>query len=94
MALSPLQGGSQHPAEERPAQLQLLQQFAVSRLEKGEKSGQQKGQAIYVGITDPTIRLALTDDKSREKAPGDDGAEKYKKGEQAVLGKTQNKAPR
>ena len=39
--LSPLQGGSQHPAEERPAQLQLLQQFAVSRLEKGEKSGQQ-----------------------------------------------------
>ena len=91
-ALSPLQGGSQHPAAERPAQLQLLQQFAVSRLEKGEK--QQKGQSIYVGITDPTIRLALMDDKSREKAPGDDCAEKYKKGEQAVLGKTQNKAPR
>ena len=33
--LSPLQGGSPHPAKERPAQLQLMQHFAVSRLEKG-----------------------------------------------------------
>ena len=93
-ALNPLQGGSQHPAEERPAQLQLMQQFAVSRLEKGEKSGQNKGQAIYVGITDPTNRLAETNGKSGEKASGDKDAENQKKGEQAVSGKTQNKAPR
>ena len=92
--LSPLQGGSQHPAKERPAQLQLMQRFAVSRLEKGDKSGQDKGQAIYVGITNPTNRLAATDETSGEKAPGDNGAENHKKGVLTVSGSTQNKALR
>ncbi|MCV6575771.1 MAG: retropepsin-like domain-containing protein, partial [Cohaesibacter sp.] len=79
---------------EKPAQLQLMQQFAVSRLEKREKSGQNKGQAIYVGITDPTNRLVERNGKTGEKAPGYNGAENQKKGEQAVSGETQNKAPR
>ena len=92
--LSPLQGGSPHPAKERPAQLQLMQRFAVSRLEKGDKSGQDKGQAIYVGITNPTNRLAATDETSGEKAPGDSGAENHKKGVLTVSGSTQNKALR
>ena len=65
--LSPLQGGSPHPTKERLAQLQLMQRFAMSRLEKGDQSGQDEGQAIYVGITNPTNRLATTDEKSGEK---------------------------
>ena len=71
-----------------------MQRFAVSRLEKGDKSGQDKGQAIYVGITNPTNRLAVMDEKSGEKAPGDNGAENHKKGVLTVSGKTQNKALR
>ena len=71
-----------------------MQCFAVSRLEKGDKSGQDKGQTIYVGITNPTNRLASTDETSGEKAPGDSSAENHKKGALTVSGSTQNKAVR
>ena len=60
--LSPLQGGSVSRIAERPSKLQLLQQFAVAGFAEGEKIRSKKDQAIYVGITSPTNRLAMKDD--------------------------------
>ena len=71
-ALNPLQGGSAPRNTETPSKLQLLQQFAVAGLKEGKSIWSLEDQAIYVGISNPTDRLA-----------GDD-AVKTKKEEKAV----------
>ena len=71
-ALNPLQGGSTPRSTETPSKLQLLQQFTVAGLEEGKSIRSLEDQTIYVGISNPTDRLA-----------GDD-AVKMKKEEKAV----------
>ena len=61
-ALNPSQGGSAPRNVERPAQLQQLQQFAVSGLQKGEQIRPSKGHSIFVGISTPTNRIDRTDE--------------------------------
>ena len=61
-ALNPLQGGSAPRNTERPVKLQSLQPFAVDRFEEGNSTRSKKDQAIYVGISNPTDRLAETNE--------------------------------
>ena len=65
-ALNPLQGGSAPRNAERPVKLQLLQPFAVDRFEEGNSIRSKKDQAIYVGISNPTDRLAETNEDKLE----------------------------
>ena len=95
VALNPSQGGSAPRNVERPAQLQQLQQFAVSGLKKGEQIQPSKGHLIFVGISTPTNRIDRTDEGRTEKAAGDDAAKRKKKGEAETGGENhQNKALR
>ena len=71
-ALNPLQGCSVLRDTEAPSKLQLLQQFAVAGFVEGKEIRSTEDQEIYVGISNPTDRLA-----------GDD-AVKVKKEEKAV----------
>ena len=57
--LNPLQGGSAPRNIETPSKLQLLEQFAVAGSEQGKSIWSMKDQAIYVGISTPTDRLAI-----------------------------------
>ena len=57
-ALNPLKGGSAPRNTEMPSKLQLLQQFAVAGSKEGNSIGSKEDQAIYVGISTPTNRLA------------------------------------
>ena len=66
-ALNPLQGGSAPRNTETPSKLQLLQQFAVAGLEERKSIRSLEDQAIYVGISNPTNRLAGDDAKKRQK---------------------------
>ena len=50
-----------------PSKLQLLQQFAVAGSEEGNSIGSKEDQAIYVGISTPTNRLAEKDTVKMEK---------------------------
>ena len=94
-ALNPSQGGSAPRNIERPAQLQKLQKFTVSGLEKGEKIRPSKGHSIFVGISTPTNRIDRTNANGTEKAAGDNAAEMNKKGEAETGGDNhQNKALR
>ena len=90
-ALNPLQGGSAPRNTEMPSKLHLLQQFAVAGSEEGNQIRSCKDHAIYVGISNPTSRLAengeTVGDKKEEKA--------NKKGEPSAAGTEQlNKFPR
>ena len=90
-ALNPLQGGSAPRITETPSKLQILQQYAVAGSEDGRKIWSEKDQAIYVGISSPTDRLATMDEKNREKTAGKDD----KKGDITVAGNKQlNKSSR
>ena len=90
--LSPLQGGSIPRTAERPSKLQLLQQFAVAGFAEGDKIQSKKDQAIYVGITNPTNRLAV---KNGGDGDQEEKTEKDKKGQVTAAGTMQqNKAPR
>ena len=84
-ALNSLQGGSAPRNTERPVKLQFLQSFAVDRFEEGKFIRSKKDQAIYVGISNPTDRLAAEDAEKKDK--------KDKKG-QSTAGSKQNKFPR
>ena len=66
-ALNPLQGGSAPRNTEMPSKLQLLQQFAVAGSKEGNSIGSKEDQAIYVGISTPTNRLAEKDIVKMEK---------------------------
>ena len=89
-ALNPLQGGSVPRNTEAPSKLQLLQQFAVAGIEEGKSIRSTKDQAIYVGISTPTNRLAHPEDVKMEKK-GKAG----EKGEPSVAGVKQlNKSTR
>ena len=89
-ALNPLQGGSAPRDTETPSKLQLLQQFAVAGSAEGKKIRSMEDQAIYVGISNPTNRLA-DDDAVRIKT----GEKANKKGEPSAAGTEQlNKIPR
>ena len=66
-ALNPLQGGSAPRNTEMPSKLQLLQQFAVAGSKEGNSIGSKEDQAIYVGISNPTNRLAEKDAEKVEK---------------------------
>ena len=57
-ALNPLQDGSAPRDTETSNKLELLQQFAVAGSEEGKEIRSMKDQAIYVGISNPTNRLA------------------------------------
>ena len=95
VALNPSQGGSTPRHVERPAQLQQLQQFAVSGLQKGEQIRPSKAHSIFVGISTPTNRVDRTDEDRVGKAAGDDAAKRNKKGETETGGENhQNKALR
>ena len=50
-----------------PSKLQLLQQFAVAGSEEGKQIWSKKGHAIYVGISNPTSRLAKDGEKNENK---------------------------
>ena len=94
-ALNPSQGGSAPRTTERPVQLQKLQQFAVNRLEKGDKIRSDKDQMTFVGITTPTSSTEERNENAGKNAAGASAAEKYKKGSVETGGdKNQNKAPR
>ena len=94
-ALNPSQGGSAPRITERPVQLQKLQQFAVNRLEKGDKIRSDKDQMTFVGITTPTSSTEERNENAGKNAAGSSAAEKYKKGSVETGGdKNQNKAPR
>ena len=69
--LSPLQGGSVSRIPETPSKLQILQQFAVAGSGNGNSIRSETDQAIYVGITSPTNRLAITEKVQKKKE--DDG---------------------
>ena len=91
-ALNSLQGGSVPRITERPVKLQLLQRLAVDRFGKGNSIRSKEDQAIYVGISNPTNRLAV---KSGGDGDQEEKAENDKKGQPTVAGsKQQNKAPR
>ena len=62
-ALNPFQGGSVPRNTGTPSKLQLLQRFTVAGSEKGSSIRSQKDQAIYVGISHPTDRLAKSDEE-------------------------------
>ena len=89
-ALNPLQGGSAPRNTETPSKLQLLQQFAVAGLEEGKSIRSLEGQAIYVGISNPTNRLAGDDAEKTEKEE-----KTVRLGESSAAGTKQlNKIPR
>ena len=50
-----------------PSKLQLLQRFAVAGSGEGKSIRSEEDQAIYVGISHPTNRLAQPDDVKMEK---------------------------
>ena len=56
---------------ETPSKLQILQQFAVAGSGNGNSIRSETDQAIYVGITSPTNRLAITEKVQKKKE--DDG---------------------
>ena len=90
-ALSPLQGGSASRTTEMPSKLQLLQQFAVAGSEEGKQIWSKKDHAIYVGISNPTSRLAEDGEKDGVKKE----EKENKKGEPSAAGTEQlNKFPR
>ena len=66
-ALNPLQGGSVPKNTGTPSKLQLLQRFTVAGSEKGSSIRSKKDQAIYVGISHPTGRLAKSDEEKSVK---------------------------
>ena len=66
-ALNPLQGGSVLRNTGTPSKLQLLQRFTVARSEEGNSIRSEKDQAIYVGISHPTDRLAKSDEEKSVK---------------------------
>ena len=89
-ALNPLQGVSIPRDIKTPNKLRLLQQFAVAGLAEGKEIRSMQDQAIYVGISNPTNRLA-DDDAVRIKA----GEKVNKKCEPSIAGTEQlNKIPR
>ena len=69
-ALNPLQGGSISRTTERPGKLQFLQQMSVTRFGNGKQIRSEQDQAIYVGISNPTNRLAEMDENKRDKTKG------------------------
>ena len=90
-ALNPLKGGSAPRITETLSKMQTLQQFAVTESEAGSSIRPSEGHAVYVGISTPTNRVDVMDEKSGEKTK-----EKLdKKGSNTVVGITpQNKFPR
>ena len=80
-ALNPLQGGSVPRITERPVKLQLLQKLAVDRFGEGNSIRSIMDQAIYVGISNPTNRLAEMDENS-----GEEKVERDKKGQTPTKG--------
>ena len=66
-ALNPLRGGSVPRNTGTPSKLHLLQRFTVAGSEKGSSIRSDKDQAIYVGISHPTDRLAKSDEEKSVK---------------------------
>ena len=94
-ALNPNQDGSAPRTAERSIQLHKLQQFAVDGLQKGEQIRSSQDQAIYVGISSPTLRSETGEDANGRKVARDHATKNYKKGEETAVGIVpQNKAPR
>ena len=81
-SLNPFQGGSDSRDLATTSKLQILQQFSVAGNEDGKSIRSEKDQAIYVGISNPTDRLAHEVTEKKE--------EKDKKG-QSTAGSKQNK---
>ena len=84
-ALNPLQGGSTPRNTEMLSKLQLLQQFAVAGPEDGTQIGSTEDHAIYVGISNPTSRLAESNEEIGSKKEEKDN----KKGEPSTAGTEQ-----
>ena len=57
-SLNPLKGGSDSRDLATTSKLQILQQFSVAGNGAGKSIQSEKDQAIYVGISSPTNRLA------------------------------------
>ena len=91
-SLSPLQGGSDSRKSATTSKLQILQQFAVAGNGNGIQIRSEEDHAIYVGLDNPTHRLAVNnggDGNEEEKVKED------KKGQSTAAGPMQqNKAPR
>ena len=89
-SLNPFQGGSDSRDLATTSKLQILQPFSVAGDRLGKSICSEKEQAIYVGISNPTDRLAETNaEKLSEKV------EDYKKGQVTAEGsKQQNQIPR
>ena len=84
-SLNPFQGGSDSRDLATTSKLQILQQYSVAGDGTGKSICSEKEQAIYVGISNPTDRLAIEGSKKKEK--------KNKKG-QSTAGLKQNKFTR
>ena len=66
-ALNPFQGGSVPRNTKTPSKLRLLQRFTVARFAEGSSITSETGQAIYVGMSHPTDRVAKSDAEKSEK---------------------------
>ena len=85
-SLSPLQGGSDSRKSATTSKLQILQQYSVAGNGDGKEIGSQKDRAIYVGMVNPTDRLAMRgngDGAKEEKGKND------KKGQPTAVGSIQ-----
>ena len=81
-SLNPFQGGSDSRDLATTSKLQILHQYSVAGNGIGKSIRSEKEQAIYVGISNPTDRLAIEGSKKK--------AENDKKG-QSTAGLKQNK---
>ena len=89
--LSPLQGSSDSRKLATTSKLQILQQFSVAGTETGKEIRSSKDQAIYVGMVNPTDRLAMQGNGDGKKV---EMGGKAQKEDSTTEGSQQNKFPR
>ena len=90
-SLSPFQGGSDSRKSTTTSKLQILQQFSVAGNGVGSQIRSKKDHAIYVGLDNPTYRLAVQGTHNDVKV---EKGRKEQKEDLTAEGSQQNKAPR
>ena len=85
-SLSPLQGGSESRNSDTTSKLQILQQFSVAGNGTGNQIRSEKDRAIYVGMVNPTDRLA---EKESEVGTKEEKEKMDKKGQSTAVGASQ-----
>ena len=85
-SLNPLQGGSDSGNLATTSKLQILQRFSVAGNEAGKQIRSEEDQAIYVGMVNPTDRLAV---KRFGDGKQEENGNKDKKGQSTAAGSVQ-----